>query len=217
MAFTQAQRQAILDQHNTWRHNTAGGSISGYQGVTLPTATRMAKMQWSDELAQFAALNTKQCMMRHDSCRGSSQFNFAGQNLAMRWASNINIDDSITLFINMWANEHAYVRLSDIQSLQGTSGGGGNVIGHYTAMVNEKMTHVGCAMSLFDDGSWRAALFACNYAFNNFIGRRVYQSGATGSQCVTGRDSVFSNLCTVNEPIDVNDWNRFSVMTMIEY
>lgn len=217
VTLSAAQMQAILDQHNTWRHDTAGGSITGFQGEILPSATRMAKMQWSSQLAESAALNVKQCTMSHDSCRGSSEFNFAGQNLAMRWASSINIDDSIQLFTNMWANEHAFVRVSDILSLQGMTGGNGQVIGHYTAMVNEKMTHVGCAMSLFDDGTWRAALFACNYAFNNFLGRRVYQNGAVGSHCVTGRDTVFGNLCTVNEPIDVNDWNRFSVMSVLEF
>lgn len=168
-------------------------------------------------MAEHAALNTKQCVMRHDSCRGTSQFNFAGQNLAMGWSSSVNVDNSIQQFIEMWANEHVYTRVSDILSLQGVNGGNGNAIGHFTAMVNEKMTHVGCAMSLFDDGSWRAALFACNYAFTNFIGRRVYQNGATASQCVTGRDSIFNNLCTINEPIDVNDWSRFSFMKVIEY
>lgn len=216
VTFSQAQIRAILDQHNSWRHNTAAGSLTGFQGESLPSATRMAKMQWSDSLAESAALNTKQCAMSHDSCRGSSEFNFAGQNLAIRWASNINIDESIQLFTDMWGNEREFVRVSDILSLQGVTGGDGQAIGHYTAMVNEKMTHVGCAMSLFEDGTWRVALFACNYAFNNFLGRRVYQHGAAASQCITGRDSVFGNLCTINEPIDVNDWNRFSVMSVLE-
>lgn len=89
-------------------------------------------------------------------------------------------------------------------------------------MNNEMQTHVGCAMSLFNNGSWRAALFACNYAFTNFIGRRVYRSGATASQCVSGRDATFRNLCTVNEPINVNDWRRsfnqtYTTMAIIEY
>jgi hypothetical protein len=207
-----------LNEHNTWRNQAAAGNIVGFQNQVLPSATRMAKMQWNAQLAQFASLNIKQCAMNHDACRGSSQFNFAGQNLAMSWTTGtINPDALILSSIRSWAEEHVYTRISDIQSLQGTSGGNGQVIGHFTAVVNEKMTHVGCAMATFRDGTWNAGLFACNYAFTNFIGRRVYQSGATASQCVTGRDSVFSNLCTINEQIDVNDWNILSTMTMIKF
>ena len=36
--------------------------------------------------------------------------------------------------------------------------------------------------------------------------RRVYQAGSVASQCTSGRDSTFSNLCSLNENINVNDW-----------
>lgn len=118
---------------------------------------------------------------------------------------------SLDILIDLWINEQAYVRVSDIQSLQGVNGGNGQVIGHWTTMANEKMTHIGCAVSTFNTvlsgTTWRTALLACNYAFTNFLGRRVYQSGNTASQCVSGTDSIYASLCSIHEPIDVNDWN----------
>lgn len=140
----------------------------------------------------------------------TDQFNFAGQNLAIRYDFSINVTMSIDILIDTFINEQAFVRVSDIQSLQGVTGGNNQVIGHWTTMANEKMTHVGCAMSTFNTvlsgTTWRTALLACNYAFTNFMGRRVYQQGAIASDCITGVDSTYTSICSLNEPIDVNDF-----------
>lgn len=42
------------------RNKIASGGINGY----CP-ASRMATMQWSDELAYLASLNVLQCVMKH--------------------------------------------------------------------------------------------------------------------------------------------------------
>lgn len=212
IVFDANQRNAIVNAHNRWRDDAAAGRIVGFQGQALPPATRMAKMQWSNELAQLAELNAKQCVMRHDSCRGTTQFNYAGQNLGIYFSSEPfdNLLDVAIELVDEWAKEHVFARVSDINSLQSTVGGDGGVIGHFTAVVNEKMTHVGCAMVTFIDDGWNTALLACNYAFTNFIGRRVYQAGVPTIDCTTGRDSTFPNLCTVNENINVNDPNRMA-------
>jgi hypothetical protein len=60
--------QSILDFHNEKRNLIAIGGLGQF-----PQAIRMAKMIWNDELALLAGLNTKQCVMKHDACRNTSE------------------------------------------------------------------------------------------------------------------------------------------------
>lgn len=82
------------------------------------------------------------------------------------------------------------------------------VIGHFTAMVNDRSTAVGCSYSTFktrlNSKSFNSYLFACNYASTNIIGCPVYKSGNKGSSCVGGTDNIFNGLCKSTESIDAN-------------
>lgn len=212
MLFTGAQIQAILNTHNQWRSNTAGGNVRGYQGVYLPQAVRMAKMQWNSQLAQHAELNTKQCAMKHDKCRSTNQFHYAGQNLYLVSSTGtLNVTSTVVNAVHGWASESNYTRVSDITTFTTLTGGDGKAIGHFTVLAHELSTHVGCGLSLYTttDG-WNAALFACNYAYTNMLGRRIYLAGPTASQCTSGRDGIYSNLCTINENINPNRENIYS-------
>lgn len=203
--FTSAQIQSILHRHNTLRSLTALGHTLGRDG-NLPSGVRMAQVRWDSTLAHFANLNVRQCEMRHDPCRNTDDFNFSGQNLAMLFTGgNINIDTFIVNMIDLWFNERQYAIPSDIPSFNASRL---NEIGHFTALVNERQTHIGCSMSMFDfdlsGTTWRAGLLACNYAFTNMIGWPVYRVGAAGSQCLQGTDGTYPGLCTLNEPINPN-------------
>lgn len=57
--FTTSQVKLIVDGHNSYRDLIASGKML----PKFSAATRMAKMAWDPQLAQFADLNTKQCMM----------------------------------------------------------------------------------------------------------------------------------------------------------
>lgn len=91
------------------------------------------------------------------------------------------------------------------------------VIGHFTAMVNDKSTAVGCGYSTFktiiNSIQFNSYLFACNYATTNIIGCPVYKSGDKGSLCVGGTDNIFNGLCKSTESIDANllCWYQISV------
>ena len=90
-------------------------------------------------------------------------------------------------------------------------------IGHFTAMVNDKSTAVGCGYSTFktliNSKQFNSYLFACNYASTNIIGCPVYKSGNKGSSCVGGTDNIFNGLCKSTESIDANllCWNKITV------
>lgn len=81
-------------------------------------------------------------------------------------------------------------------------------IGHFTAMMTDRSTDVGCAISSYKGKSgtntFNYYLLACNYASTNILGCPVYKTGSSASSCTLGRDSTFTGLCNVNEPIDAN-------------
>lgn len=61
------QRQ-LLDVHNKYRNQQAMGQTAHYK-----PATRMATLTWDPELAKLAAINVKQCEMKHDICRNTGK------------------------------------------------------------------------------------------------------------------------------------------------
>lgn len=71
-------------------------------------AVRMATIRWSPELAKLAELNVKQCIMKHDQCRNTNQFKYAGQNLAVSsWKGmQRTVANVIDSHIQMWFDEY---------------------------------------------------------------------------------------------------------------
>jgi predicted aminopeptidase len=61
-----AQKQQILNTHNALRNLIALGRLPNFS-----PARRMAQLQWDDQLAAIAELNTRQCKMAHDTCRNT--------------------------------------------------------------------------------------------------------------------------------------------------
>jgi hypothetical protein len=84
----------------------------------------------------------------------------------------------------------------------------GSAIGHFTAVVTDRTTQVGCAISIYHTNTTRwnftNYLAACNYASTNVYGNPVYKSGAVASGCVNGPDEQLPGLCKITEPIDPN-------------
>lgn len=64
--ITPKLQQIMVDEHNKYRNQQALGQTPNYQ-----PATRMATMKWDPELAKLAAINVRQCEMKHDSCRNT--------------------------------------------------------------------------------------------------------------------------------------------------
>ncbi len=116
--FTEAERDLILNLHNDLRNRVAAGEVLGYNDVLLPSASKMAKMQWDPLLTSLAELNTRTCEMKHD-CRSTREFIFAGQNIFKftTTAPEINVTDVIQRSVRKWAEERQYTRVSDIHNI----------------------------------------------------------------------------------------------------
>nr|XP_014100750.1 antigen 5 like allergen Cul n 1 [Bactrocera oleae] len=198
--FTQTQRNAIVNSHNARRNTVAAGNTA------LSPACRMATMQWDNELATLAALNVRQCQLRHDACHNTDAFQFSGQNLA--WITFLNTANVTSLSlqsINMWYSEINNTNMAYINSYPNNYQG--PAIGHFTVMVADRNIRLGCAASTYNVSGqqYRAFLFACNYATTNMITLPIYRNcSVAASNCTTGTNPSYSSLCSASEAYDVN-------------
>lgn len=132
--------------------------------------------------------------MRHDACRATPSFPYAGQNLYWGGTSGAfpDVSNSLREAIQLWYNEYQKASQADID----TCCGGNNFpnIGHFLQIAQDNVIRVGCAVARYTQ-QWRTTLIACNYSWGNILGWPVYVSGTAGSGCTNGRDSVFTNLC----------------------
>nr|AAV90676.1 putative salivary secreted antigen-5 protein AG5-2 [Aedes albopictus] len=188
------RKNLILMMHNRLRNFVASGSLSKFE-----PASNMSLMVWDDELAYLAELNVKQCKMKHDECRSTVKFKDAGQNLAYSWKSgslnkhNQNIRQSIL----GWFMEHKDAKMDHIRKY----GRATKTIGHFTAMVRDVSSHIGCAISTYDQTrkgfKGKSFLLACNYANTNFINKPIYTDGKPCSQCPRCHN-IYKALCDYN-------------------
>ncbi|XP_017871009.1 PREDICTED: venom allergen 5-like [Drosophila arizonae] len=197
-----AERNVIVDKHNEYRNFIAGGGES-----KLSPACRMATMQWNDELAYLASLNVRSCEMRHDACHKTDSFEWAGQNLAwIGYFNPLNTTANAISAVDMWYNEVSNAKQPHIDSFPANYKG--PTIGHFTVLVADRNTHVGCAVSTYSvkGQSYKAFLMACNYATTNIIDVKIYNScSAPASKCTTGVNPQYKFLCSTKEVYDVNN------------
>ncbi|CAO1423959.1 unnamed protein product, partial [Diamesa hyperborea] len=190
VAITAAHRALILDLHNSLRSRLALGQVSGFS-----TARRMAQMVWNNELAFLAQLQTRTCNPTRDACRNTPEFSSSGQNIAQITANSyVPAHLLINKSINMWYSENEYAKQSDIDKLSGVYTNNNQAIGHFTQLVNERTTHVGCAISYFDSKGMQS-YFVCNYASANIRGLPIYKSGKTASKCTLKNNLKYPGLC----------------------
>lgn len=138
-----------------------------------------------------------QCKMAHDSCRSTSKFKYAGQNLGITGnsAQFDAVESAMKTVVDSW-----YIEVEDaIQSAVDTccSTANGKTIGHFTQLVTDEAGHVGCAISQYTSDGFKFNLVACNYAITNIVGNPVYASGSSASACGNGTNPKYQALCNV--------------------
>ncbi len=114
---TEDQKASILADHNDVRKNTNPG---------------LADLQWSDELANGANDWASQCTWDHSGTPD------VGENMYVT-ANKDAFDQVYTYAISAWADEKGMFNPDTNSCNPGTD------CGHYTQVVSEKTTEVGCA------------------------------------------------------------------------
>lgn len=133
--------------------------------------------------------------MKHDSCRSTSAYPLAGQNLYIfsTTARSVNVTQSLIGAVTSWTNEYKLANRSDVNVCCARMKF--SKIGHFLQAVQDQSVSIGCGVVTFTNSGWTNVLIACNYSRGNLGGAPVYVSGAAGSQCPNGTDAVYTNLC----------------------
>lgn len=140
-------------------------------------AVAVMPLTWSSQMTSYAQewatylANNNNCEMKHRSVAGINPLN-VGENLY--WASAVKWSDgrteiqavTPTQVATAWADEKVdYNYASNSCAL-------GKACGHYTQMVWNTTTEVGCAMALCSD---KGQIWVCNYnPPGNYIGVKPY-------------------------------------------
>ena len=158
--MTVDMKNAILEAHNQYRNKAAGG----LPGLNRKAAA-MNTLVWSNELQRMATLNSKQCDMDHDECRNTENFKKSGQNLA--WKASPTpfplLKDAVVDSIGKWFNEYMNAEVRDIDSYSRATGKNGKLIGHFTCLVKDITTHIGCGAITYMEGAFYNFYLVCNY------------------------------------------------------
>uniref|UniRef100_A0A182PFL8 Venom allergen-1 n=1 Tax=Anopheles epiroticus TaxID=199890 RepID=A0A182PFL8_9DIPT len=186
----------ILSEHNRRRSKLALGQLKPFQ-----PAIRMPTLTWDTELANQAGNNARDCTFRHDSCRNTAVYAWAGQNLWMTqfYGSTQTIAQLVSSAIDMWWSERNVTTQAQMNSYP--SNYTGAAIGHFTQMASDQTARIGCAMQRWKNGPWLEYYLVCNYAVTNVIERPIYKRGSTASGCTTGRNPSLPGLCSLSEKI----------------
>ncbi|XP_067635721.1 uncharacterized protein [Eurosta solidaginis] len=189
----------ILQIHNKGRNLLAGGEFTGY-----PNASRMATMLWEDELAQMAALNVKQCISKLDDCRNTHRFKYSGQNIyQVIYDGNVEAltnEDIIKNCITKWFAEYKWGTVDAFRKFPKHYF---EPFGHFALLVIDDNNYVGCAAIRFtNEMFFHNVILTCNYAKNLITGISIYEEGPPTSDCRSGEDEEFSNLCSIEEIYD---------------
>lgn len=202
--FTDEHKKIILDEHNKLRNKIAGGGQSGFN-----TASRMSTMKWNDEFEFLASVNVRRCVYDHDQCRNIDGIQFAGQNL-YTFAGTGSLPDTKQIVkdaVNFWYAEVENATQANIDRCCESQ----YVVGHFTQVVNDLSDQLGCGLVQYkDEKKWNTIIMACDYSRTNLGKQTIYKSGPPASDCKTGTNSNFPNLCSKKEKPDANFYD-FSI------
>lgn len=192
----------VLKEHNARRDILACGSAKPH-----PPAARMTEMVWDRELESLAECNTVRCTYGHDQCRSTSEFPYAGQNIAAKLTCGkpmMKPEEIINFSVDVWFQEYKNATTGETDAYPAVHAGG--PIGHFTVMVNDNVRRLGCSYIVYEEPGKRPLqicykyYFVCNYSYTNFVGEKTYLKDQTPAKKCVSRSTQYSCLCGSNQP-----------------
>jgi len=177
-----AEKKEFLDAHNALRQKIAAGNQPGYPKATQP----MPNLKWDNDLAKVAQKWMDQCVWAHDKNRVTKKFYTAvGQNLYMSSSTRKPTDKPWKKSVDAWYSEYAdyFHYFGGDVSAKPTLPDGAMYngkpaqIGHFTQVIWQETTHVGCGYIRFKKSNgYYTTYVGCNYGpAGNYNGQPIYQ------------------------------------------
>ncbi|CAH8583635.1 unnamed protein product [Schistosoma mattheei] len=153
-----AMRNELLTLHNSARQSVQNGQLVGQ-----PIAVSIKPLKWNVELEKKAQILSDQCRVGHDTNadRKIPAFQYVGQN----WAGAKDINTGFQLWLDEYKNYDFYTRTCRMGQC-----------GHYTQLVWEDTTDVGCGVTNCPNFPYGLSI-VCNYGpGGNYVGRSPYRT-----------------------------------------
>ncbi|KAK6176020.1 hypothetical protein SNE40_014386 [Patella caerulea] len=183
VTLTQAEKQSIVDMHNSLRE---------LQG--LPQATNMQKIVWDEEIAKVASKWVNQCGSGATAHEDSSDKREVpslpgvpiGQNAANGYAT---FEDAVQGWYDE-VKDFSYGQTMDI-----------GLIGHFTQIVNANVARIGCGKAMCNGRPH----YVCDYAKAQLFDElsKPYETGSITAQCRNNANSS-GKLCDCSGKICLN-------------
>ncbi|XP_062553204.1 antigen 5 like allergen Cul n 1-like [Armigeres subalbatus] len=204
VTMNSTNQQLIVGLHNQLRSKVASGQQVNRTGTYFKQAAKMATLQWDTELANIAAANARRCVYGHDKCRNTATMKYVGQNIAYQAYYGMSFTDNQLLsgFINSWFSEAENTTTQYLASYP--SNYNGPAIGHFTQIVSDRTSKVGCSMVSYVRSPFTYKYFVCNYGLTNIVNQPVYAAGNACSGCTTGCNANYPGLCSTAEVVKNN-------------
>lgn len=145
-------------------------SIVGVHNV-YRNSLKLAKLEWSDELAKTAltwatSLEMNGCPLAHSPAEIRNGY---GENLYAGWSSASGYRINIKNGVYAWGKEKSYYDYSK------NACKAGQMCGHYTQMVWKNTRKVGCALAQCQTDQQTTEILVCHYdPPGNYSGQRPY-------------------------------------------
>ncbi|KAH8873653.1 Venom allergen 5 [Schistosoma japonicum] len=150
-------REELLTLHNTVRAALRNGRLTGQ-----PRAISIKPLKWNMELESKAQSLSDQCRVGHDTydARKTPEFSLVGQN----WAGSKDVKTGFQMWLDEYKNYDYYTRTCRMGQC-----------GHYTQIVWEDTTDVGCGVTDCPNFIYGLSI-VCNYGpGGNYAGREPYK------------------------------------------
>lgn len=191
--------EMIVHKHNELRNSVACGdrNYTTTVGQKIPIPFAMNEIVWNTELAGNARYLMKNCIYGHSKCHATHNFPWSGQNLGRGTAMADNRDFAMKI-IQLWFDEYLFIPdIKDLEAFNGKSSVEGESVGHFTALIKEDQTHLGCVMVKCRSSSETTILFGCNYSQTNVVSKPTYkfsELAKPGEKCKK-RSKKYKCLC----------------------
>ncbi|XP_030372542.1 venom allergen 3 homolog [Scaptodrosophila lebanonensis] len=181
----------LIKIHNKYRQNVAAGEIR-----QLPTAAHMPELVWDADLALVAEYHVKQCQTAlTDYCVATNDFEAPKANVGAVFESRIRGYSStnteyISIFAEQWLHQVYSITSGDIHEYVRQE------YSHIMTILNEKVSHFGCAAAQDFNLKHTRFLLICYYSSAPTLGTIVYTTGNfTPADCENGPSTDHPNLC----------------------
>jgi hypothetical protein len=196
-AFTELEKQSVIDAHNNYRNQIALGTTS--IGPKLDYASNMRQVFWSEEIAKKAQEWADGCKFKHSGkdFRKLSTMKL-GENLYYSGSSKTYQEMDWAKAVKAWYEEIKNMETSYVNKFPKSPSKG--VIGHFTQVIWAESYLVGCGFSQYSEPPLYKSFYVCQYGpAGNFINSPIYKASQSQSvSCPTGWGSnnpSYKGLC----------------------